>query len=120
MHGMFLERLLGYRLQAAPGKGRVRRPFPWPTSPPTSAVAGLAHYKIPPRLRLMDTFPATVSGMAVGFRVAAARGTLRPGDEPDQRISVTRCSLSAAQLEFSTDTYTLAMLPPQLTQWPLP
>lgn len=48
------------------------------------------------------------------------RGTLRPGDEPDQRISVTRCSLNAAQLEFSTDTYTLAMLPPQLTQWALP
>lgn len=36
--------------------------------------------------------------------------------ERDQRISVVRCSFSAAQLEFSTDTYTLLILPPQLTQ----
>lgn len=33
-----------------------------------------------------------------------------------QRTVVVRCSFRAAQLEFSTETYTLAMLPPQLTQ----
>ncbi len=38
-----------------------------------TAVGEPAHYKIPPRLRLMDTFPATVRGTAVGIRVAAAR-----------------------------------------------
>lgn len=48
------------------------------------------------------------------------RGPEHPFVRPGQRISVTRCSVRAAQLELSTDTYTLAMLPPQLTQWPLP
>lgn len=37
------------------------------------SALGQAHYKLPPRLRLMEAFPATVSGMTVGFRVTAAR-----------------------------------------------
>lgn len=37
-----------------------------------------------------------------------------------QRTSVTRCSLSAPQLELYTCTCTLLMPPPQSTQWPLP
>lgn len=69
---MFLERLLGHRLRA---RARQR---PSAVAPPLAdivptAVGEPAHYKIPPRLRLMDTFPATVRGTAVGIRVAAAR-----------------------------------------------
>ncbi|MFD4691966.1 DUF2750 domain-containing protein [Streptomyces sp. NPDC058463] len=57
--------------------------------------------------------PSVFTRSACGWRW---RGDPRQGAEPGQRISVTRCSRRAAQLEFSTDTYTLSMLPPQLTQ----
>lgn len=43
-------------------------------------------------------------------------GNSRTVDQQDQRTSVVRRSFRDAQLEFSTFTYTLAMLPPQLTQ----
>lgn len=41
--------------------------------PGLAPSAGPGHCKIPPRLRLMDTFRTAVGGMAVGFRRAAAR-----------------------------------------------
>lgn len=98
---------------------RVRRPLPCPTSPPPSAVAGLTTARSRPACGswIPSRQPSAAWRSDSGER---RRGTSRPGDEPDQRITVTRCSLNAAQLEFSTDTYTLAMLPPQLTQWALP
>ncbi|GAA3482823.1 hypothetical protein GCM10018966_073550 [Streptomyces yanii] len=57
----------------APGIGRVRRrPIP-DRRRPRFCHGKPARYKIPRRLSLMDTFPATVNGKAVRLRVAVAR-----------------------------------------------
>ncbi|MFD0395211.1 hypothetical protein ACFQ3Z_35695 [Streptomyces nogalater] len=51
-----------------------------PAQPPTlqelqAFCAGLAHYKIPSRLRLLDSFPMTVSGKVRKVELREAYGT---------------------------------------------
>jgi hypothetical protein len=77
---------------------------------------------MPPHWRSSASPPVRVpaTGRTLGRGSGAARGHGGLKERPGQRVKVVRCSLSAAQLEPVTCTYTLLMLPPQVTQWLLP